>query len=156
MGEPSTQSEVLSSLEQVSSRISLYFVPFRFYSILTSLPVPATEKHPHSMMLPPACFTEGMAQFWFHQTRESCFSWSESPLAALWQTSSRLSTEEWLPSGHSTIKTWLVECCRDGCTFGRFSHLHRVALLEWPSGSWSRPWPKPFSPDCSVWPGGQL
>jgi hypothetical protein len=37
-------------------------------------------------------------------------------------------TEEWLPSGHSTIKAWLVECCRDGCPSGRFSHLHRGTL----------------------------
>ena len=29
-----------------SSRISLYFAPFIFPSILTSLPVPAAEKHP--------------------------------------------------------------------------------------------------------------
>ena len=28
---------------------------------------------------------------WFHQTRESCFSWSESPLGACWKTPSRLS-----------------------------------------------------------------
>jgi hypothetical protein len=27
------------------------------------------------------------------------------------------------------------------------------ALSMWPSGSWSPPWPRPFSPDCSVWPG---
>ena len=37
-------------------------------------------------------------------------------------------TEKWLPSGHSTIKAWLVECCRDGCSSGRFSHLHRGTL----------------------------
>uniref|UniRef100_A0A8C7I0R7 AVL9 cell migration associated n=1 Tax=Oncorhynchus kisutch TaxID=8019 RepID=A0A8C7I0R7_ONCKI len=30
-------------------------------------------------------------QSWFHQTRESCFSWSESPLGAHWQTPSGLS-----------------------------------------------------------------
>ena len=24
-------------------------------------------------------------------------------------------TKGWLPSGHSTINAWLVECCRDGC-----------------------------------------
>ena len=35
-----------------SSRISLYFAPFIFPLILTSLPVPAAEKQPHSMMLP--------------------------------------------------------------------------------------------------------
>jgi hypothetical protein len=52
----------------------------------------------------------------------------------------------------------LVECCRDGCPSGRFSHLHRetLKLCLWPSGSWSPPWPRPFSPDWSVWPGGQL
>ena len=37
-------------------------------------------------------------------------------------------TEEWLSSGHSTIKAWLLECCRDGCPSGRFSHLHRGTL----------------------------
>ena len=59
-------------------------------------------------------------------------------------------TEEWLPSGHSTIKAWLVECCSDGCPSGRFWNSR--ALSEWPSGSWSPPWPRPFTPDCSVWP----
>ena len=59
-GEPSPPSEVLSALEQVSSRISLYFAPFIFPSILTSLPVPAAEKHPHSLMLPLPCYTVGM------------------------------------------------------------------------------------------------
>ena len=49
-GEPSPQSEILS---RFSSRISLYFALFSFPSILTSLPVPAAEKHPHTMMLAP-------------------------------------------------------------------------------------------------------
>ena len=81
---------------------SLYFAPFIFPSIMTSLPVPATEKHPHSMMLPPQlwwqhhwCQVSSRCDAWhsgqrvqslFHQTRESCFSWSESPLGAFWQT----------------------------------------------------------------------
>ena len=43
-------------------------------------------------------------------------------------------TEEWLPSVHSTIKAWLVECCRDGCLYGRFSHLHRGTLELCQSG----------------------
>jgi hypothetical protein len=36
--------------------------------------------------------------------------------------------EEWLLSGYSTIKAWLVECCRDGCPSERFSHRRRVTL----------------------------
>ena len=35
----------------------MYFALFIFPLILTSLPVPAAEKHPRSMMLPPPCFT---------------------------------------------------------------------------------------------------
>ncbi len=42
-----------------SLRISLYFDPFSFPSTLTNLPVPATEKQPHSMRLLPAHFTLG-------------------------------------------------------------------------------------------------
>ncbi len=42
-----------------SSRISLYLAAFIFPSIATGRPVPAAEKHPHSMMLPPPCFTVG-------------------------------------------------------------------------------------------------
>uniref|UniRef100_A0A673X9G3 Dopamine beta-hydroxylase n=1 Tax=Salmo trutta TaxID=8032 RepID=A0A673X9G3_SALTR len=56
-GEPSPQSEVLS---RFSSRISLYFAPSIFSSILTCQPVPAAEKQPHSMIMPPPCFIVGM------------------------------------------------------------------------------------------------
>ena len=42
------------------SRISLYLAPFIGPSILTNLPVPATEKHPHNMLLTPPCFTVRM------------------------------------------------------------------------------------------------
>ena len=45
-------------------------------------------------------------------------------------------TEEWLPSGHSTIKAWLVECCRDSCPSGRLSHLHRGTLELYQSDHW--------------------
>jgi hypothetical protein len=38
------------------------FLRSSFPTILTSLPVPATDKHLHSMMLPPPCFTIGMAR----------------------------------------------------------------------------------------------
>ena len=54
------RTEVLSDLEQVFIGISLYIAPFICPSILTSLPVPAADKHPHSMMLLPPCFTVGM------------------------------------------------------------------------------------------------
>ena len=60
-GEPSPQFEVLSALEQNLS-FSYIFAPFIFASILTSLSVPSAEKHTHSMMLSPLCFTEGWCQ----------------------------------------------------------------------------------------------
>ena len=57
-GKPSPPVWALWS--RFSSRISLYFALLIFASILTRLPVSATEKHPHSMMLPPPCFSVGM------------------------------------------------------------------------------------------------
>lgn len=48
-GDLSAQSEVLSAVEEVFSKdISVL--------CLTSLPVPAAEKHAHIMMFPPPCF----------------------------------------------------------------------------------------------------
>jgi hypothetical protein len=47
------------------------------------------------------------------------------PVGKLQVGSHVLFTEEWLLSGHTTIKAWLVKCWRDGCPSGRFSHLHR-------------------------------
>ena len=63
-------------------------------------------------------------------------------------------TEEGLPSGDSTIKAWLVECCSAGCPSGRITDVHRgtLELCQWPSCSWSPPWSRPLSSDCSVYP----
>ena len=80
-GELWPQSEVLS---RFSSRIALYFAQFIFASILTSLPVPAAEKHPHSMMLPPPCFTVGMVPG-FHQTWHLAFKPKSSILVSSYQ-----------------------------------------------------------------------
>ena len=57
-GEPSPQSEVLSALEKVFIKDLSVLCSVRLS--LDSLPVPAAEKHPHSMMLAPPCFTIGM------------------------------------------------------------------------------------------------
>ncbi len=45
---------------RLSLRISLYLAAFSFPSSLITSPVPAAEKHPRCMMLPPPCFTVGM------------------------------------------------------------------------------------------------
>ncbi len=132
-----------------SSRISLYPAAFIFPSIATSRPVPAAEKHPHSMMLPPPCFTVGtvLDRWWavpgfLHTYRlelrpkssilvssESClspvchlesFRCFFSKLHAGFHVSC---TEESLPSGHSAIKPRLVEGCSDGWLSTTFSHL---------------------------------
>ena len=67
---------------------------------------------------------------WFHQTRESCFSLFESLLTnSKWAVMCLL-----LRSGFRLAnlpkRPVLVECCRDGCPSGRFSHLHRGTLSE--------------------------
>ncbi|KAL3978871.1 hypothetical protein ACER0C_019933 [Sarotherodon galilaeus] len=46
--------------KRFSSKIALYLAPSIFPSTLTSFPVPAEEKHPQSMMLPPPYLTVGM------------------------------------------------------------------------------------------------
>ena len=123
------------ALWRSSSRMSLYIAAFILPSILTSLSVPAAGKHPHSMMLPPLCFTvwilarwwamPGFLQTWCIQAKEFnlCFIRLENlvshglrvlqvPFGKL-QTGCHVPfTREWLPSGHSTIKAWLVECCK--------------------------------------------
>lgn len=68
-------------------------------------------------------------------------------------------TEEWLPSVHSTKQALLMECCRNGWPSQRSSSLHRAILelcghAERPLGSWSSL--RPFYPDRSDWPDGQL
>lgn len=111
----------------------------QFPLTLDSLPVLAAEKNPHSMMFPPPCFTVGKGMVWarwcvmrvqssikFHQTREFCFSWSAvSSFEKLQQGCHVPFIEEWRLSSHSTIKAWMVDCCRDPS--GRFSAL-RVTI----------------------------
>ncbi|MEQ2261148.1 hypothetical protein XENORESO_006457 [Xenotaenia resolanae] len=76
--EPSPQSPVYCShyhTIRFSSRSVLDFSPSVFLSTLTSFSVPTKEKHPHSMMLPPLCFTmecciyNNVQCFAFHQTK---------------------------------------------------------------------------------------
>ncbi len=86
-----------------SSRISLYLAAFIFPSIATSRPVPAAEKHPHSMMLPPPCFTVGTV------------------LDRWWAVPGFLHT-------YHAIKPRLVEGCSDGWLSTTFSHLPNASL----------------------------
>ncbi len=137
-----------------SSRISLYLAAFIFPSIATSRPVPAAEKHPHSMMLPPPCFTVGtvLDRWWavpgFSQHRPLRIKAKKfylglirpenlicHHLGVLQVFFSKLHagfhvscTEERLPSGHSAIKPRLVEGCSDGWLSTTFSHLPNASL----------------------------
>ncbi len=129
-----------------SSRISLYLAAFIFPSIATSRPVPAAEKHPHSMMLPPPCFTVGtvLDRWWavpgfLHtyrlELRPKSYILVSSDQRILQVFFSKLHagfhvscTEERLPSGHSAIKPRLVEGCSDGWLSTTFSHLPNASL----------------------------
>ena len=86
-GEPSSQSDVLS---RISTTISLFFALFIFPSILTSLPVPAAEKHPHSMMLLPPCFRP-KSSILVSSDQIILFLMIWESLGAFWQPPSRLS-----------------------------------------------------------------
>ena len=77
--EPSPQSEVLSSVDQVLYQVSLYTLLHSYFpSILTSLSVPAAEKHPYSLMLPPPYFTIGMVPGFLQTFRPKFLSWGAS------------------------------------------------------------------------------
>jgi hypothetical protein len=99
-GEPSPQSEVLSTPEQVFFKDRSVLAPLIFSFFRTSLPVPAAEKHSkqHYAATTTIHCRDG-ARFppdvtlnlVFFQTGESCFSCFESPLGALWQSPSGLS-----------------------------------------------------------------
>ncbi len=115
-------------------------------------PVPAAEKHPHSMMLPPPCFTVGtvLDRWWavpgfLHTYRLELRPKSSSlirpenlichHLGVLRVFFSKLHagfhvscTEERLPSCHSAIKPRLVEGCSDGWLSSTFSHLPKASL----------------------------
>ena len=128
---------------------SLYF-PFIFPLILMRLPVPATEKHPHSMMLPPPCFTVGMVsgflQTWCLAFRPKSYVLVSSgqkmlflkvsPLRAFWQTPSRLSCAFYWGVLYRWSSFWKVLPS---------PQRNSGALSEWPSGSWSPLWPRLFS-----------
>lgn len=58
--EPSSQAEVLSTLGQFFTEDISGLCSVQLFFNLTSLPVPATEKYLHSMMVPPPCFTGRM------------------------------------------------------------------------------------------------
>ncbi len=129
-----------------SSRISLYLAAFIFPSIATRRPVPAAEKHPHSMMLPPPCFTVGtvLDRWWAVPGFLHTYRLELRPKSSILVSSdqrilqvffSKLHagfhvscTEERLPSGHSAIKPRLVEGCSDGWLSTTFSHLPNASL----------------------------
>ncbi len=132
-----------------SSRISLYLAAFIFSSIATSRPVPAAEKHPHSMMLHCwDCIGQVMSSAWFSPhiplriKAKKFYLGLIRPenlichhLGVLQVLFSKLHagfhvscTEERLPSGHSAIKPRLVEGCSDGWLSTTFSHLPNASL----------------------------
>ncbi len=160
-----------------SSRISLYLAAFIFPSIATSRPVPAAEKHPHSMMLPPPCFTVGtvLDRWWAVPGFLHTYRLELRPKSSILVSSdqrilqvffSKLHagfhvsfTEERLPSGHSAIKPRLVEGCSDGWLSTNFLPSPKCisgAQPQWSLGSSLPLSPRLFSPDSSVWPDGQL
>ena len=112
----------------IGLRSGLWLGHFNTFKCLTSFPVPAVEKHPHSMTLPPPCFTVGMLLFSGDErcwvcTRHSvslmskklhfCLIWPVSQTCLLANTKCVclfLSLSNGFISGHSSIKPSSVEC----------------------------------------------
>ena len=145
----------LCTLKQVLLKDLLYLAPFLVPSILISPPVPASEKHPHSMMLPPPCFMVGMvldgvmscARFppeavLYIQAKEfnnyhlirpqhilsHVLRAFHVPFCKLQACCHVPFSQEWLSAGHSPMKPRFVKFCRDCCPSGRFSHLGQGTL----------------------------
>ncbi len=132
------------------------------------------EKHPHSMMLPPPCFTVGtvldrwLSSAWFSphiplriKAKKSILVSSDQRILFVTILESLHAgfhvscTEERLPSGHSAIKPRLVEGCSDG-DFLQLSPISRCisgAQPQWSLGSSLPLSPRLFSPDSSVLAG---
>ena len=90
---------------------------------------------------------------------EKLVSHGLSPLGAFWQTPSGLSCAFYW--GTATIwplyhKLLIGGVLQRWLSFWKILHIGTPELSEWPSDSWSPPWPRPFSPVCSVWLGGKL
>ena len=83
-----------------SANISLYITPFILPSTWTRWPVPELEKQPHSMMLPPPCFTVGMV---FRGLNASPF-FHLIVFLVLW-----LKSSIFVLSDHSTLSHWARE-----------------------------------------------
>ena len=130
-GKPSPHSEVLSTVEQVF--IKDLSILCSIHNCLDLDYSPSTchwkSSPQHGARFPPDVtlgIQDKKVQSWFRQNREYCFSLSESLLVPFGKLQAGCHvpfTEEWLPSGHSTMK-----CCRVVCPSGRFSHLHRGTL----------------------------
>lgn len=89
-------------------------------STLTSLPVRAAEKHPHSIILPPPCFTVGivLGRWW-------------AVLVSYWRFAFRPKSSIFVfirPKSFVLMVWEFFRCCRNDCPSGRFSSL-TVALL---------------------------
>ncbi len=160
-----------------SSRISLYLAAFIFPSIATSRPVPAAEKHPHSMMLPPPCFTVGtvLDRWWAVPGFLHTYRLELRPKSSILVSSDQrilfvtilesfrcfLANSMWAfmclalrshkaPTGGG-LQWWL--------TFYNFLPSPECisgAQPQWSFGSSLPLSPRLFSPDSSVWPDGQL
>ncbi len=163
------------------SRISLYLAAFIFPSIATSRPVPAAEKHPHSMILPPPCFTVGtVLDRWravpgFLHTYRLELRPKSSFLVSSDQRILFVTILEYFRCFFSKLHAGFHVSCteeRPLChkaptggglqwwlTFNNFLPSPECisgAQPQWSLGSSSPLSPRLFSPDSSVWPDGQL
>ncbi len=179
--QPSLRSWAL--WRRFSSRISLYLAAFIFPSIATNRPVPAAEKHPHSMMLPPPCFTVGtvLDRWWVVPGFLHTYRLELRPKSSILVSSDQRilfvtileSFRCFLAnSGLSCVLHWgeasVGPLCHKAPTGGGLQWWLTLynflpspecisgAQPQWSLGSSLPLSPRLFSPDSSVWPDSQL
>ncbi len=103
------------------ANIDWYLELFIIPSTLTKAPVPAEEKQPQSVMLPPPCFTVGMVFLWWCAVLFLC----QTYLLELWPKSSTL-----VSSDHNAFSHMLLGYFK--CVFAKFSRAWMFFLPPYP------------------------
>ncbi len=168
-GKPSAQSEVLSTLEKVFVQDIPVLGRIHLSLDCNQSSCPCSWKHPHSMMLPPPCFTVGtvLDRWWAVPGFLHTYRLELRPKSSILVSSDQRILQVFfskLHAGFSCVGPLCHKAPTGGglqwwLTFYNFLPSPECisgAQPQWSLGSSLPLSPRLFSPDSSVWPDGQL